>query len=157
MSRLKPTSPPVNSSTPPTVRLAAIPSDRGTFDSAQRNTYLTGFTLFLSLVLTRTFYIVLDLIHAQEEYAKLKASTATQSRDGIAAGDAQKRIAELEKKLKESEAKDRDFGTLGRVPKWNLYLPYLVTCRDAQEAGRPTGCGVRPSGDQVQRRDGPGR
>ena len=40
--------------------------------SAQRNTYLTGFCLFLSLVLTRTFYIILDLIHSQEEYAKLK-------------------------------------------------------------------------------------
>ncbi len=44
------------------------------FGSAQRNTYLTGFTLFLSLVLTRTFYIVLELISAQEEYAKLKQS-----------------------------------------------------------------------------------
>jgi uncharacterized membrane protein len=40
--------------------------------SAQRNTYLTGFCLFLSVVLTRTFYIILDLIHTQEEYAKLK-------------------------------------------------------------------------------------
>ena len=40
--------------------------------SAQRNVYLTGFCLFLSLVLTRTFYILLDLIHTQEEYAKLK-------------------------------------------------------------------------------------
>ncbi|KAF8622629.1 hypothetical protein AX15_006881 [Amanita polypyramis BW_CC] len=39
---------------------------------AQRNTYLTGFCLFLSLVLTRTFYILLDLIHTQEECAKLK-------------------------------------------------------------------------------------
>ncbi|KAK7045467.1 Endoplasmic reticulum transmembrane protein 3 [Paramarasmius palmivorus] len=43
---------------------------------AQRNTYLTGFTLFLSLVLTRTFYITLDLIHVQEEYAKIKDSGA---------------------------------------------------------------------------------
>ena len=42
------------------------------FNSAQRNVYLTGFCLFLSLVLTRTFYIILDLIHTQEEYAKLK-------------------------------------------------------------------------------------
>lgn len=41
-------------------------------NSAQRNVYLTGFTLFLSLVLTRTFYISLDLIHTQEEYSKLK-------------------------------------------------------------------------------------
>jgi hypothetical protein len=40
--------------------------------SAQRNTYLTGFCLFLSLILTRTFYIILDLINTQDEYAKLK-------------------------------------------------------------------------------------
>jgi len=39
---------------------------------AQRNVYLTGFCLFLSLVLTRTFYIILDLLHTQEEYATLK-------------------------------------------------------------------------------------
>jgi len=38
--------------------------------SAQRNVYLTGFTLFLSLVLTRVFYISLDLIHVTEEYKK---------------------------------------------------------------------------------------
>ncbi|KAJ3742881.1 endoplasmic reticulum protein [Lentinula detonsa] len=42
---------------------------------AQRNVYLTGFTLFLSLVLTRTFAISLDLIHSQEEYAKLKKAS----------------------------------------------------------------------------------
>ncbi|EEB97222.1 hypothetical protein MPER_03505 [Moniliophthora perniciosa FA553] len=48
---------------------------------AQRNTYLTGFTLFLSLVLTRTFYITLDLIHVQEEYAKIKDSGATKGKD----------------------------------------------------------------------------
>jgi B-cell receptor-associated protein 31 len=39
--------------------------------SAQRNVYLTGFCLFLSLVLTRTFYIIQDLMHVQDEYAKL--------------------------------------------------------------------------------------
>ncbi|KAG9310869.1 B-cell receptor-associated protein 31-like-domain-containing protein [Chiua virens] len=43
---------------------------------AQRNMYLTGFCLFLSLVLTRTFSIVLDLIQAQEEYAKLKKAAS---------------------------------------------------------------------------------
>ena len=47
-----------------------------TVNSAQRNTYLTGFCLFLSLVLTRTFYILLDLIHTQEEYAKLKSAVS---------------------------------------------------------------------------------
>jgi hypothetical protein len=81
---------------------------------AQRNTYLTGFTLFLSLVLTRTFYIVLDLIHAQEEYAKLKQSVAASSRtNGAAAGataDQQKTITDLQAKVKALEAKERDFG-----------------------------------------------
>ncbi|KAG5651316.1 hypothetical protein H0H81_009117 [Sphagnurus paluster] len=76
---------------------------------SQRNTYLTGFTLFLSLVLTRTFYIILDLIHTQEEYAKLKK----ESKAGAQNGDAtNKEIAELKKKLAAEEAKGRDFETL---------------------------------------------
>ena len=45
--------------------------------SAQRNTYLTGFALFLSLCLTRTFYIILDHIHVQDEYAKLKKEVSS--------------------------------------------------------------------------------
>jgi B-cell receptor-associated protein 31 len=40
--------------------------------------YLTGFCLFLSLVLTRTFAMVLDLIQTQEDYAKLKKAASTQ-------------------------------------------------------------------------------
>jgi len=45
--------------------------------SAQRNVYLTGFCLFLSLVLARTFYIIQDLIHVQDEYAKLKTAVSS--------------------------------------------------------------------------------
>jgi hypothetical protein len=65
---------------------------------------LTGFTLFLSLVLTRTFYIILDLIHAQEEYAKLKNDTAAQSRDKLANGDQSKQIQDLKSKLAQQQA-----------------------------------------------------
>jgi len=60
---------------------------------AQRNTYLTGFCLFLSLIITRCFYIALDLIHAQDEYAKLKKKTASNA----SAEEQEKEI----KKLKE--------------------------------------------------------
>jgi hypothetical protein len=74
---------------------------------AQRNTYLTGFCLFLSLVLTRTFSIILDLIHTQEEYAKLKKVVGAGAK-----GDQSKQIEELKKKLAASEAKDRDFENL---------------------------------------------
>lgn len=81
-----------------------------TYHSAQRNVYLTGFTLFLSLVLTRTFYIILDLIHTQEQYAKLKQETAGKSKAAGASADDKKAIEELKKKLAASEAKERDFG-----------------------------------------------
>ncbi|KAG2357736.1 B-cell receptor-associated protein 31-like-domain-containing protein [Suillus spraguei] len=74
---------------------------------AQRNTYLTGFCLFLSLVLTRTFSIILDLIQTQEEYAKLKKVVGAGAK-----GDQSKQIEELKKKLAASEAKERDFATL---------------------------------------------
>ncbi|KAG8763562.1 hypothetical protein FRC11_001763 [Ceratobasidium sp. 423] len=74
----------------------------------QRNMYLTGFTLFLSLILTRTYYILLDLIHAQEQYAELKKKT-----DGKPlTKDQATEIAELKEKLAASEAQARDFETL---------------------------------------------
>ncbi|KAF8550885.1 B-cell receptor-associated 31-like protein [Imleria badia] len=76
---------------------------------AQRNMYLTGFCLFLSLVLARTFQIVLDLIQTQEEYGKLKKATAAASKNNIVSNDQTKQIEELKKKLAESEAKNRDF------------------------------------------------
>ncbi|KAK1228981.1 Endoplasmic reticulum transmembrane protein 3 [Marasmius sp. AFHP31] len=73
---------------------------------AQRNVYLTGFTLFLSLVLTRTFYITLDLIHVQEEYAKLNGTDGKgKGKAVVSSSDKDKEIATLKSKL-------RDFETL---------------------------------------------
>jgi len=81
---------------------------------SQRNVYLTGFCLFLSLVLTRTFYIVLELIHTQEEYAKLKQQSGT-----TRSPTAEKEIAELKKKLAAREAKELDFETLRKQANQN--------------------------------------
>ncbi|KAJ7730682.1 B-cell receptor-associated protein 31-like-domain-containing protein [Mycena maculata] len=78
---------------------------------SQRNTYLTGFTLFLSLVLTRTFYLILDLIHTQEEYAKLKESTSGSSKS-TGGAESSTEVAELKAKVAELSKKDRDFETL---------------------------------------------
>jgi B-cell receptor-associated protein 31 len=80
--------------------------------------YLTGFCLFLSLVLTRTFYIIQDLMHVQDEYAKLKKAVslllipftplmiidardqaADASRVNVASGDQAKEIERLKKDL----------------------------------------------------------
>jgi len=66
---------------------------------AQRNTYLTGFCLFLSLIITRIFYICLDLIQAQEEYAKLKQKTARNFSDKTASGEQEKEITDLKRQI----------------------------------------------------------
>ncbi|KAJ3504729.1 hypothetical protein NLJ89_g7783 [Agrocybe chaxingu] len=79
---------------------------------AQRNTYLTGFCLFLSLVLTRTFYIILDLIHTQEEYAKLKKAAASN-------GSQSEEITKLKKQLEEAKKVERDFAILKQQAKQN--------------------------------------
>ncbi|CDO68740.1 hypothetical protein BN946_scf184989.g6 [Trametes cinnabarina] len=81
---------------------------------AQRNTYLTGFCLFLSLVLTRVFYILLDLIHAQEEYAKLKNEAVKSPK-----ADQTKQIEELQKKLAATEAKVKDYDILKKQAEQN--------------------------------------
>jgi len=74
---------------------------------SQRNVYLTGFTLFLSLVLTRVFAIILDLIETQTAYGALKQQAANNDRPG---DDTLKtEIEELKKKL---AAKTQDFDTL---------------------------------------------
>ncbi|KZT00265.1 B-cell receptor-associated 31-like protein [Laetiporus sulphureus 93-53] len=86
---------------------------------AQRNTYLTGSTLFLSLVLTRTFYILLDLVQTQEEYAKLKQEVAKSSRGQIASQDQAKQIEDLKKKLAEAEDKVKDFDIVKKQAEQN--------------------------------------
>ncbi|KAM5530327.1 hypothetical protein V8D89_015998 [Ganoderma adspersum] len=82
---------------------------------AQRNTYLTGFCLFLSLVLTRTFSIVLELIQTQEEYAKLKGTAGGKS----AGGDQAKQIAELKTKLAAAEKKAADYDIVKKQAEQN--------------------------------------
>ncbi|KAL9708691.1 Endoplasmic reticulum transmembrane protein 3 [Leucoagaricus gongylophorus] len=78
---------------------------------AQRNVYLTGFCLFLSLVLTRTFHLTTELIRTQEEYAELKLQK------GVAKpSEASKELLELKQKL---AAKERDYDTLKKQASQN--------------------------------------
>ena len=106
--------------------------------------YLTGFTLFLSLILTRTYYIIHDLIHTQDEYAKLKKAvspcvavpsrsthftvlgsqqqTAAQSRANIANKDQASELAALKTKITALEAQERDFGARSHCMKRSCAL-----------------------------------
>ncbi|KAG0365871.1 hypothetical protein BGZ54_006092 [Gamsiella multidivaricata] len=65
---------------------------------AQRNMYLTGFTLFLSLILNRTFFLILDLLKSEEKMEIVKKQAAQQSKE-------YERVLESETKLKK-EVKD---------------------------------------------------
>lgn len=54
---------------------------------SQRNMYLSGFTLFLSLILNRTYSMVFDLLEIKDKCKKLEANGATlnSSSDSVAA------------------------------------------------------------------------
>lgn len=97
--------------------------------SSQRNVYLTGFTLFLSLVLTRVFAIILDLIETQTAYAALKQQVRTpawtrsthdpqpplsQAANNNRPGNDTLK-AEIEGLKKELTAKTQDFGASSNI------------------------------------------
>ncbi|KAI8446725.1 endoplasmic reticulum protein, partial [Phakopsora pachyrhizi] len=67
--------------------------------------YMRGFTLFLSLILARTFGLILDLIKAQEDLAALKKQTSGQSRENGLSDQIEKKykqqIKDLQKELDE--------------------------------------------------------
>ncbi|KAG8870075.1 Scaffold-type E3 ligase [Tulasnella sp. 331] len=81
---------------------------------AQRNLYLTTFTLFLSLLHTRIYYFLLDHVHSLDEYAKLKIELTEQKKNSTNAFDKDSVVADLRKQL---ELKDRDLQALqSQVP-----------------------------------------
>lgn len=78
---------------------------------AQRNMYLCGFTLFLSLILNRTYLMILDILRleervkAQEGDPKAKGKASAQLANAGGVGE----VAQMRKEL---EQKDRDLETL---------------------------------------------
>lgn len=78
---------------------------------SQRNMYLCGFTLFLSLILNRQYVMILDVLRLEDENRALKGQSTKggKSSTGIAqAGD----IGEIAGLKKEIEKRDRDIANL---------------------------------------------
>ena len=78
---------------------------------SQRNMYLCGFTLFLSLILNRQYTLILDVLRLEEENRRLKGGKGENQKSdtGLAtAGD----IGEIGKLKKELEKKDKDIEAL---------------------------------------------
>jgi len=78
---------------------------------SQRNMYLCGFTLFLSLILNRTYVMILDVLRLEEEVKRLNGDPATKGSASAKLGNAGG-IGEIAKLKKELEAKDRDIANL---------------------------------------------
>ncbi|OLL23016.1 hypothetical protein NEOLI_002266 [Neolecta irregularis DAH-3] len=72
---------------------------------SQRNMYLCGFTLFLSLILNRLYLLLNDAIRYEEQLAELRA----RSSDATKYASISKEVEALRKEL---HAKDKDFERL---------------------------------------------
>jgi len=76
---------------------------------SQRNMYLCGFTLFLSLILNRTYVMILDVLRLEEEVKTLKGDPATKKGSSLKDVGGAGEVGALKKEL---EAKDRDMANL---------------------------------------------
>ncbi|RIA91381.1 B-cell receptor-associated protein 31-like-domain-containing protein [Glomus cerebriforme] len=76
----------------------------------QRNMYLTGFTLFLSLILNRTYVLVVELLATEDNLDTLKNQISNQSKDHLRFTESEelmrKEIEDLTKEL-DTEKKKR--------------------------------------------------
>ncbi|RDW87783.1 BAP31-containing protein [Coleophoma crateriformis] len=78
---------------------------------SQRNMYLCGFTLFLSLILNRTYTMILDVLRLEEKVKKYEGdpkSSGKQSDKLANAGD----VGEIGRLKKQLAEKDRDLENL---------------------------------------------
>lgn len=76
---------------------------------SQRNMYLCGFTLFLSLILNRTYVMILDVLRLEEEVKSLKGDPKASKNSALKNAGSPGEVGALRKEL---EAKDRDMANL---------------------------------------------
>lgn len=74
---------------------------------SQRNMYLCGFTLFLSLILNRTYVMILDVLRLEQEVKDLKGETPANDKTGSKLGQAGE-LGEIGRLKKELAQKDKD-------------------------------------------------
>ncbi|KAF7726133.1 hypothetical protein EC973_009025 [Apophysomyces ossiformis] len=83
---------------------------------AQRNLYLTGFTLFLSLILERTSTLIIQVLKHEEalEHVKKENTSAAKDQQRLAEMESsyKKEIDELTKAVNELKRQERDYEVL---------------------------------------------
>jgi hypothetical protein len=78
---------------------------------SQRNMYLCGFTLFLSLILNRTYIMILEVLRLEDRVKLLEGDKKAGGKDSARIAEAGS-VGEIGALKKELEAKDRDIETL---------------------------------------------
>lgn len=78
---------------------------------SQRNMYLCGFTLFLSLILNRTYTMILDVLRLEEKVKRYEGNPNAGGKEGAKLDNAGS-VGEIAKLREELAAKDRDIATL---------------------------------------------
>ncbi|KAI0199791.1 B-cell receptor-associated protein 31-like-domain-containing protein [Astrocystis sublimbata] len=103
---------------------------------SQRNMYLCGFTLFLSLILNRTYIMILDMLRLEENLKKYEGTDKkTKESEKLAAAGDMGEISSLRKQLKE---KDQDIATLKKQAE-GLSREYNNLCEKYGETQPPAG------------------
>ncbi|KAJ5624948.1 hypothetical protein N7510_001257 [Penicillium lagena] len=78
---------------------------------SQRNMYLCGFTLFLSLILNRTYIMILEVLRLEDRVKLLEGDKNAGGKDSARVAEAGS-VGEIGRLKKEIETKDRDIETL---------------------------------------------
>lgn len=78
---------------------------------SQRNMYLCGFTLFLSLILNRTYTMILDVLRLEEKVKQYEGDAKAGGKDGAKLANAGS-LGEIGKLKKQLAEKERDIETL---------------------------------------------
>lgn len=78
---------------------------------SERNMYLCGFTLFLSLILNRTYVMILDVLRLEEEVKSLRGDKSAKGSEAGKLGSAGEpgEVARLKKELEQAR---RDVETM---------------------------------------------
>lgn len=78
---------------------------------SQRNMYLCGFTLFLSLILNRTYIMIIEVLRLEDRVKLLEGDKKASGKDAARIAEAGS-VGEIGRLKQELEAKDRDIATL---------------------------------------------
>ncbi|KAI8324281.1 B-cell receptor-associated 31-like protein [Martensiomyces pterosporus] len=108
---------------------------------AQRNTYLTGITMFLGLILVSTHSLIGQILENESQVSTLKQEATSSKTSVDSAEKLQKQLEEARKEIEELSRKDRDVETLKKQAKTthDEYMRLADECEELKKKLASTG------------------